>query len=394
MIETQGTLTIILAILALSLIIPELFKKLRMPFVTIVIMLGAVFGPYGLNYIQSNEIIAFLGFLGMSFVMLMAGLETNIKKMIKQKKKIAVMAALSGTIPFLTGLAMTKAFGYEWITSIMMGIIFMSASVAIITPALHHTKLHSKDFIQLVLSTVILLDIISLVALGIIFQSTNPITKLPLTSYYVILAISIALLFFVVPKLSEYVMKSFSRDEGHERLLRYVIVILVAALVYFSALGVHPVLASFLAGLALSQILQEKKAEIVYTKIHTLGYGIFIPVFFFIVGMNMDLSLFKNFDASNILMISIIFSLITSKLLGGYIAGRTIKLPRKESLIFGSIIMVQLTTTLAITYASSELNILDSALVTTIILVSLITTLIGPTMVSLISRYYKAQSKL
>jgi Kef-type K+ transport system membrane component KefB len=81
-----------LLVLTLGLIIPEMFKKSRIPFLILIILVGAVFGPHGLDYIQYNETINFFGFLGMAFLMFMAGLETDITKIYKSKYKIALMA--------------------------------------------------------------------------------------------------------------------------------------------------------------------------------------------------------------------------------------------------------------------------------------------------------------
>jgi|TARA_B100002003_G_scaffold251306_1_gene294212 Kef-type K+ transport system membrane component KefB len=114
----EVTLIPLFIILLLGLIIPELFKKLRVPYVTCLILLGAILGPNGVNYVQSNEAIELFGFLGMTFLMFMAGLETDIGKLKKLKSKLVTMSLLNGIIPFIVGVAITKLFGYSWLTSV------------------------------------------------------------------------------------------------------------------------------------------------------------------------------------------------------------------------------------------------------------------------------------
>lgn len=382
----EGTLVVLLAILTLGLIIPELLKKSNVPFITLLILIGAIFGPNGLNYIEFNETINFFGFLGMGFLMFMAGLETDISNISKSKSKIFTLAILNGAIPFLTGLAITKAFGYSLSTSVLVGVVFISSSVAVIVPYLEEKKKISKNSSSLMLSSIMATDVISLVALGFIFQRTSPITQLPLPHYFALLLISIPLLFYLIPKITKTVLqKKLFKEDGHEEKLRLVIVILVAVLAYFSLIGVHPILAAFLAGLSLSGIVKNEKSNLLHTKIHTLGYGIFVPVFFFIVGMEMNLFIFTQFDITNLAMIILILGLISSKFISGYIAGKAVKFNSKESLFFGSISMTQLTTTLAVTYTAATLGLLDSDLVTTVILLSVITTFLGPTLATYIS---------
>ena len=144
MITPESTLIILFGILPIGLIIPELFKKLRIPFVTSIILAGAVLGPKGFNFIQSNHAIDFFGFLGMTFLMLMAGMETDIDKLKKLKHKVFIMAGFNSLVPLIVGFAITKYFGYPWLTSILVGVIFMSSSVAIIVPTLKSVNLFKK----------------------------------------------------------------------------------------------------------------------------------------------------------------------------------------------------------------------------------------------------------
>ncbi|MBW3003784.1 hypothetical protein KY337_04415, partial [Candidatus Woesearchaeota archaeon] len=64
----ETSLIILLVILFAGLAIPELFRKVRMPFVTSIILIGAILGPHGLKYVEFDPIVAFIGFLGMTFL--------------------------------------------------------------------------------------------------------------------------------------------------------------------------------------------------------------------------------------------------------------------------------------------------------------------------------------
>jgi len=383
---TESTLIILLLILGIGLFITEVFKNFRLPLITLIIIAGAIFGPHGLSYIQLDDTIGFFGFLGMSFLLLMAGLKTDIKQMSKNRKKIFKMALLNGTIPFLFGLIATKVFGYSWLSSVMIGIVFISSSVAIIAPSLEASKSFDKDFLQLVLASIMATDIFSLIILGLIFQNVEPITTIPLPQYYMILLMSIAGLFYLIPRLYSSFFKRILRKENYESQMRFTITIMMGMLLYFSVLGVHPILASFLTGMALSEVVQKDKSGILFTKIHTLGYGLFIPVFFFIIGMEMDIGLFRHFDITNILMIILIIGLPVTKYFSGYLAGRLVRLSKLKSHLFGAITIPQLTTTLAVTYTASSLGILDNTLTTTIILISIVSTIVGPVLVSRLSQ--------
>jgi len=384
MVEEGATLIVLLIVLSLGLIIPELLKKFRIPLITLIILAGSIFGPYGFGYVEVNPILSFFGFLGMTFLMLMAGLETDISKTYHSKYKILTLALFNGFIPFVTGFLITMLFGYSVITSLLIGVIFISSSVHVIIPSLHKNKGDKNKWtIQVILSAVMFADIVSLIAMGIIFQNIEPITSFPLPLYFASLIALITFLFLFMPKLTNYFMQhNFSGEDSYERGIRFVLVVIIGSLSLFTILGVHPIMAAFLTGLSLSGFVMKDKTKKIYHKLHTLGFGLFVPVFFFIVGMEMDLTMLQRFNVSDLLMISLIVGLILSKVFSGYIGGRIIKMPKEDALKFGIISMTQLTTTLAVTYTASSMGIIDSNITTSIILLAIITTFLGPTVVS------------
>lgn len=375
--EAGGTTLVLLIILFLGLLGPEVFRKLKLPYFSSLIILGAVLGENGLNLIGSDPVIEFFGFLGFTFLMFLAGLESDVSASTNSRKRILILAAFNSLIPLLVGVGIVRTFGYDWGAAIMTGIILSSSSVAIIFPAIKSTKLFKKAEGQVMITAVLFEDILSLVLLAVFLQSVAPITAFPLPIYFGILFIAVVALKFVLPKLAKKILstKAFNRKQEHEEQLRFVVIILIAVLLFFSALGVHPILAAFLVGLLLADVLT---SDVIREKIHTLGYGLFVPVFFFIVGTQMDLKIFTQIDVRNVLILSIILGAISSKFLSGFIAGKLVKLSTQNATVFGVISTTQLTTTLAATFAASSLGILDTTVVTAIIGLSIITTVFAP----------------
>jgi Kef-type K+ transport system membrane component KefB len=373
----------LLVILLMGLLVPDLFKRLKMPFVTSIIIVGAVLGPNGVNYVQPNEIITFFGFLGSAFLMLMAGLEVKLEHFQKMGRKIIVMAALNGAIPFIVGFGIVIYFGYSVLAASLIGTVFISSSVAVVIMAVREAGLLDKEIGQAIVSVVVLEDVLSLLLLALILQGVSPITFIPVPIYFGVLIASIVGLKKFLHIVGKYYFKAkATKRETYEKELRFVLVIMMAVLLYFSGLGVHPIVAAFVVGLLLSDAV---KSEKVYEKLHAMSYGLFVPVFFFIVGMEIDLGILASFDYRNTIMVSIIFGLIAAKVLSGYIAGRGAKFSKRNSLLFGTASMTQLTTTLAVTYAAVGLGILDSTLVTSIIILSVITTVLAPMLLNLFS---------
>ena len=380
----ENTLPVLLIILFLGIVIPELFKKFKLPFISSLIVLGAILGPHGLKYVELNDTIFFFGFLGSAFLMLMAGLEVKKEYFKGMEKKLYFMAALNGLIPFATGFAIVKIFGYSWMSATIIGIVFISSSVAVVTAALKSARLTNSKIGQVIIATVVIEDMMSLLLLSIVLQTVNPITKFPLPIYFGLLLFSIIALKMFLPQIAKYFFKANkSKVDVYEKELRFVIATLIAVLLFFSALGVHPIIAAFLVGILLADVV---KAEELYNKLHTLAFGLFVPVFFFIVGMEMDLGVFAHFDLRNGVIMGLLIGLVGSKYLTGFASARWAKFSRKQSSFFGIASTAQLTTTLATVYAAASLNILDNLLITSIIMISVITTLLSPILLNIFNK--------
>lgn len=175
--------------------------------------------------------------------------------------------------------------GLLMILSLLIGTIFVSSSVAIIIPFTTANKV-GKEMKEIMLPAFIIQDILSVILLTSILQAVSPVTRFPLPVYFTILFLSIAALYFALPRLTNVFLhkRILNKRAENEDKLRFVIVMLMAVLLFFSLLGVHPILASFLVGMLIAEVTEDRIKE----KIHTLGYGLFVPVFFFVVGMERD----------------------------------------------------------------------------------------------------------
>jgi len=378
----EGTLLVLLLILFVGLVVPELFRKLRLPFVTSLILVGAFFGPHGMALIEVNETVEFFGFLGLTFLMFMAGLETRVDQIQNAAGRVIFMALVNGGVPAVAGFFVAQAYGYSFTASMIVAVIFTSSSIALIIPSLKSAKLFKKADGQLIVSAVVFEDVMSLILLGVLLQSYEPITTLPLYVYFTILIASVAALKFLLPRISRTVMKrGFFSHAEHEDHLRFIIVLLMGALLFFDALGMHPIVGAFLLGLILSGAITTERLT---TQLHTLGYGLFVPVFFFLIGTQMDLGVFFTIDGSMSFLIVIVLVSILTKLTSGYVAGRLAGIKKEHALMFGIASTTQLTTSLAASQAAFSLGIIDVPFLTSMVVLSIVTAVFSPIILKLL----------
>jgi Kef-type K+ transport system membrane component KefB len=362
----------------------ELFKKLHLPYVLALIVAGIVIGPVGLNLVELTPSTLLLGSLGAIFVMFMAGLEVKTDYLAKIWKKVILCASINGGLPAAFGFTISYIFGYELITSLIIGVLFISSSLAVILPTLQEKKLIGTNFGSILVGSIVIEDVVSLLLLSIILQTTDPTTALPLPLFIIVVILSVLIIRRYLPKIE---VAFFSRArKGVEENVQFVFISLVAIAIYFEILGMHAIVAGFLVGLVLSKTLKGKPIE---GKLHVLSYGVFIPIFFLEVGMETDLTVFFKASSTILFSLLIVASLLLSKICSGYICGKIIGLPQKKRLLFGFSSIPQLSTSLAVTFTALERGLIDANLQVSIVLLSVTTVLLAPIVVGFLAKESK-----
>lgn len=376
---------IFLIILASGLFFSEIFKRLHLPYVIALIAAGIFVGPLGLGIVNLTPSIEFLGSLGAVFLMFMAGSEVKTDVLAKNKKKLIMATLLNGGFPAVIGVSVTLYFGYDLLASLLIGTIFVSSSIAIIVPSLEEKGLLSSDIGSIIVGTIMIEDVGSLFILSILLQTADPTAVLPLPAFVTIVVFSIFGLKAVLPKIETAFFRWRAR-KGFEEKLQFVFITLVAVAVYFELLGMHAIIAGFLVGLILSESIQHEHIE---KKLHTISYGIFIPLFFIIIGIETDLAAFQKAGNAYLLTIALTGTLIATKFLTGYLAGYLAGYKRVENALVGFSSIPQLSTSLAVVFTAYELGLIDSSLQVSIVLISIITVLISPFVVGSIAKYIR-----
>ncbi len=364
-------------ILASGLFFSEIFKRLHLPYVVALIIAGIIIGPLGLDIIELTPPILFLGSIGAVFLMFMAGMEVRTDILAKMEKKLAIVALMNAVIPALSGIVITFLFGYELLAAAIVGTIFVSSSIAVIIPSLEEKGLVSSDIGAVIIGAAIIEDVSSLFILSMILQSVDPTTALPLVVFIPLLVISVIGLKILLPKIEAEFFKRRARA-GFEENLQFIFLTTIAVVVYFEFLGLHAIVAGFLVGLMLCDRVRHGRIQ---SKLHAVSYGIFIPIFFLEVGVEADLTVFLKAGDALTLTVAITSSLILSKLVSGYLAGRIIGLSGGNSFLIGVSSIPQLSTSLVVAFTALELGLLDPSLQVSIIFLSMVTVLLAPLMV-------------
>ena len=367
-----------------GLFFSHLFNRLHLPWVVALIVAGIVIGPNGLDIFRPDDTFDLLSNIGLIFLMFIAGLETKASNFGKIKKGVLPIFILNSLIPFVTGLSIGIYFGYDILTSSLLGIILTSASIAVIIPSLESQGKLKTKLGQSIVATAILEDVLSLTLLFILIHVyTDTSSDIPLPLLLMLLFVLLVALKEILPKIQKrFSFALIKRKDSFEHELRLVFVILIGTVIFFEIIGLEPIIAGFFTGMTLSGSIN---SEILRGKLHTMSYGIFIPIFFVTIGTKTNFAPLIENKVTLIFTIILIVGSLISKFGSGWIGGKLGGFNNKESILIGVSTIPHLSTALAVIFTGHTLEIIDEQLFTAMMTLTLVTTLISPILINKLS---------
>lgn len=363
-------------ILLIGIVSSAIFRRFHLPWVVALIAAGVLVGPHGFAVLDLNPTITFMGEIGLIFLMFMAGLEAKLSSFREFRGGIVGLSLINGLVPLAVGYGIGVLLGFPPLSSIILGLIFVSSSIAVIIPSLEANKLIGTKLGRSIVAATIVEDVTSLVLLSIFLQVFDPVTALPLPVFYVLLAAVLVIFRLALPRIRTLISPIENGETDlFQREVRLIFVILLGTVVAFDFLGLHPIIAGFFAGLVLSDSI---KSEIVIDKLRTISYGLFIPIFFVIVGAQTNIAVFSDVGGAITLVAIVVFGSMLSKFVSGWIGGRISGFGNVESTLIGVATIPQLSTTLAVVFTAVELGLLKPELVTAMVILIMVTTMVAP----------------
>jgi Kef-type K+ transport system membrane component KefB len=360
-----------------------LSRRIHVPWVIALILGGIVLGPNAFGLLETNQTIEFLGQVGLIFLMFMAGLETKLSDEHAFQGKLLLLAFVNGAVPFVAGFGISWLLGYELLTSLILGVVFTSSSIAVVIPALEQHEILKTNLGQSVVITTVLQDVTSLIALSIILQNISPVTELSLHIFYPLVIVVLFLLKISIPRIRLFFMQAIKDAPDLFQLeFRSMFLILIGTVIVFELLGLHPIIAGFFSGLMLAGSIHDTKLK---EKIHTISYGIFIPTFFIVMGLQTDLGVLTTTHDAWYVVLLVVFGSIVSKFASGWLGGKLVGFSRDESLLFAATSVPQLTTTLATAFTAFSFGLIDQTILTALVALSVVSVMTSPILMNAFS---------
>lgn len=293
------------------------FQISTVPTAVAEIIVGIIMGSSGFNLIISTHDLTFLSNLGVTLLMFLSGMEIDFdifqrKDSSKSKShagktvnpiKIAV-TAFGGIMVMAVVLAFAlRAMGL--FSEVMLAaIILMTVALGVVIATLKEKDILNRPIGQTVLLTAVLGEVIPLLLLTI-YASINGGNAEQL---WLIILLFLAAIFLLRRFKQPYVWFANVTKATTQLDIRLAFFLIFALVTVAQTVGAENILGAFLAGMVMKLL---EPSEATKDKLTSIGYGFFIPIFFIMTGVGLNLrSLFGKPSSLMLLPVLVIFLLI------------------------------------------------------------------------------------
>ncbi|MFX0139994.1 MAG: cation:proton antiporter [Candidatus Hodarchaeota archaeon] len=351
-------------------IITYRIKTIQIPVVVGEILIGILLGKSGFNIISSSLWLDFLSFFGFAFLMFYSGLEVDFEHLIhpdikdevkKHREKyvhdlnhhwwhirgityddldldhkplllgaiiFCFVIALSFLFIFLLALVFhdlsnnilnivpiidpPKPLGFinaHHFDVFYLTIVLSTTAVGIVFPTLSELGIAESDYGLRILVSTIIADFASmmLITTYIILYSSGIAFQLLLLPLIFVIAFTVFQIMKILKKSPKWHSHFAVMDtETYELKITGSIFLLLIFVVLSELFGIEMILGAFLAGMIISLISPHEKSRELHSKLHAIGYGFTIPIFFITVGINFEIKELFSSNESIILLIVIV----------------------------------------------------------------------------------------
>ena len=386
---------LVLKDLAVIIIAAKLFgivaRKLKAPQVVGEIIAGLIIGPGTLGWVNQTDFLMQMAEIGVILLMFSAGLETDLKELMKTGPIATLIACAGVFIPLVFGALFYMLYygmapwgSEEFYKAVFVGTILTATSVSITVESLKEMGKLKGKVGTTILSAAIIDDVIGIIVLTFVIgfknPDSNPLSVVISTVLFFILAVGVG---FISYKVFKYVDKRYPHTRRIPIAgLAYCFLMSYIAERYF---GIADITGAYVAGIILCSINDSSYIE---RKVDINSYMLFGPVFFASIGLKTNIESVTG----SILLFSLGFVAVglISKIIGCGLTAKMCKFNSNDSLKIGVGMMTRGEVALIVSQKGLSAGLLEPVYFTSVILLIIVSSILTPIILKIL--YLKDKS--
>ncbi len=284
----------ILLLLVLSVGAVATFRSFSLPPILGYLLVGALTGEYALGWFPSNDDFAFMGEVGVVFLLFAIGLEFSVKQFMAMRNTILGLGGLQVILSTLSGLGILTYFGMSWQGALIAaGALAMSSTAIVVKQLTDQAEMRAKHG-QMALGILLFQDIAVVPFLVVIPILSGENAKTQSVLEMLLSAAQGGLLFFAMMVVGHYTLRPLfhyiSQAKSTELFNITVLLVALTSAWITESQGLSLALGAFLAGMLLSETEYKHQIESEIRPFRDILMG----VFFITVGAKLNLAVLPD----------------------------------------------------------------------------------------------------
>jgi Kef-type K+ transport system membrane component KefB len=362
-----------------------LFKRIGLPTVVGQILAGILLGiPFLKGILFDTEsslvIVDFLAYLGIIFLLFLAGLEIDVEKIRETSRESLMISMSSALVPFSLGFAfMMLVFpSYGWLTALVFGGAMMVTSEATKVKVLMDLNSLNTHLGAIMLAAGAIDDIFEVLFLALVavIGRGGGLIELAAIPVEIVIFVVIAFVFF---KFASKIFRYLDRNGGNQTEIFSLVVIFIMVLAALSeGLGIGYLIGAITGGFILQiamRSIHERHRKDMVKVTELIALGFIVPFFFANVGINFD---YDTLFTSIGLLVATVAIAFSGKILGCLLTKPFSRLTWKQLYYTGWAMNSRGAAELVIALAAKQFGLIPLEVFSALVAMSLITTLTFP----------------
>ncbi|MBE9212954.1 cation:proton antiporter [Plectonema cf. radiosum LEGE 06105] len=370
----KDPVTVFLIIMAIMLVAPLLFERLRLPGIVGLIIAGVIIGPNGLGLLARDNTIILLGTVGLLFLMFMAGLETSLDDLKYNADKALIFGFATFAVPMVVGTVAMMLLGYNLLAAILVASCFASHTLLAL-PVVSKLGIMRTSVVTTTLGGTLITNVLALLVLAVVVKAHQGNLTLNFWLFLIpSLVIYTLAILWGVPKIGGWFFRRFGHDEGAEFI--FVVATLFVASYIAQLIEIEPIIGAFLAGIGITQLIPQLSP--LMNRIQFIGNTLFVPFFLISVGMLVNPWILLQEPQSLLVSGVMIFVAIIAKFIPAWGSGKLFGFNFAESMVMFGLSVAQAASTLAAITVAYQIELVDQLTVNGTIAMILVTCIASP----------------
>jgi len=307
----------------------------------IILGLLITYGPFPqFSGLAEDEVFKAISSLGMFFLMLMAGMEMDIKELIKASKT-SIAVALGGIVlplglGYVLGLVFLPESDYKIIQCFFLGVALSITAIPALSRVLIELGQLNTKLGHTIIGAAIMDDVLGLILLAIL---TTMMVEggMPSAGEFILLIAKVVGFFVLALVIGRFLMPRLGRwcRQLKSEEIEFSIALIIALTFGIAAeyAGMHFIIGALVAGMFLREgTFEADMVADIDSKVSGITLGFLAPIFFVSIGLHVDLS---ALGTAPLFVLALLAVAIVGKVLGCGLPARLTGFSMRESIAIG-----------------------------------------------------------